>query len=1046
MNPAAFALKRPIAMVVLAIGLALGAAIALRSAPVDIFPHLGIPVIYVVQPYAGMAPSQMEGQLVTYYEYHYLYVNGVQRIESQSIQGLALIKIYFHPGTDIASALAQVTAMSFRAIAFMPPGTLPPFILRFGAGSIPVGQLVFSSDSRSGTSIQDLAIYRVRPLLATLPGVSAPPPSGGRVREIVVDVDADRMRSYRISPEEVAQAVAKGNLTVPSGNVNIGAVSPLVATNAMVSRVDELLRLPLKTGAGPTIFLGDIGSVRDAADIVYNVALVNGRHTVYMSLTKEADASTLAVVAAIKAALPRMRELVPKDVHISFEFDQSVYVRGAIVSLAVEAAMGAVLTGLMVLLFLHDLPAVVIVVSIIPLSLMGSLVGLRLAGQTLNIMTLGGLALSIGVLVDEATVSIENIHAHLQRGEKPRLATMLGSGEVALPNLVSMLCVNAVFLPAFSMTGIGRALFPPLALAVAFSMATSYVVARTLLPVLAAFAFRHRTQAPKEGRLFERLKGRYRRAVEGGLRHPWIPFTVYGVALVGAGVVAVNLGTALFPRASAGQLQLRVRAPTGTRLERTEAIVDGVEDEIKKVVGPELVAITLANIGPPPWEYPVNATFVWNSGPQEALVLASLRSGHRPSVPAIEELLRPRLARRFPGVRFSFEAGDIVSQVLDFGSPAPIAVTVAGNDLDETRRFSERLLARLKQIPALRDVQIPQPLDYPTVDVRIDRERAGQLGVTVAEVTRSIVAATSSSVLVVPNFWTDPATGLPYRVAVRVPQHQLTSETALGNLPVVHQGELRPYLSDVASLAPSRTPGEYDHLDGQRTITLTANLGGSDLGRAGEEVDRAIREVGKPPRGSTVSVRGQVSVMKRTLSSLRSGLLLAILIVLLLLALNFQSFRTALVVVSSVPAVIAGVFFALVLTGTTLNVESMMGAIMAIGIAVANAVLLVTFANVERRKGSSGHDSALEGATARLRPILMTSLAMIAGMVPMSLGLSEGGKLTAPLGRAVIGGLTASVFATLLVLPAVYALAMRKATGIPASLHPDDEAVEAGKA
>ncbi len=1038
MNPAGFALRRPVVMVVLALALILGAAVSLNRVPIDIFPHLGIPVIYVVQPYAGMAPSQMEGQLVTYYEYHFLYVDGVSRMESQSIQGLALIKLYFHPGTNIAAALAQVSAMSFRAIAFMPPGTLPPFILRYGAGSIPVGQLVFSSQTRSSTSIQDLAIYRVRPLLSTIPGISAPPPAGGRVRTIVVEVDPDRMRSYRISPQEVAQALAKGNLTLPSGNVTSGTMSPLVTTNAMVGNIDELNKLPLRVGSGPTIFLEDIGRVEDAADIVYNVALVDRRHTVYMSLTKEPSASTLAVVSAIKAALPHLRAVVPSDVHIDFEFDQSVYVRGAIVGLAIEAALGAILTGLMVLLFLRDPRSVLIVVAIIPLSLMGSLVGLRISGQTLNIMTLGGLALSIGVLVDEATVSIENIHSHIQRGAPPARAALDAIGEVMLPNFVSMLCVVVVFLPAFFMTGIGRALFPPLALAVAFAMITSFVLSITLLPLLAASLFRGRWRPRGEGRLFERLRGGYGRAIRGAVRHPWIPLGLYALVVGAALLVALSLGTELFPRDPAGQLQLRVRAPPGTRLAETERIVDGAQDELAKVAGPGVVKISLANIGPPPWEYPVNATFVWNSGPQEAIFLASLRSGKRPSVEAIEEILRPRLAERFPKVEFSFEAGDIVSKVLNFGAPAPIAVTVAGNDLRETRAFADKLLLGLRKIPSLRDVQIALPLDYPTIDVSLDRERVGQLGVTVDEVTKSIVAATSSSVLVVPNFWTDPSTGLPYRVAVRVPGHRLVSETDLANLPVVPQGAPRPFLSDVASLSASKTPGEYDHLDGQRTITISANLAGSDLGRAGGAVRRSVQEAGTPPRGSTVEVRGQVAVMSRTLASLGSGLILAVLVVLLLLSANFQTFRSALIVLSTLPAVLAGVILGLATTGSTLNVESMMGAIMSVGIAVANAVLLVVFANGRRRAGVEAHEAAAGGAEARLRAILMTTLAMTAGMIPTALGLSEGGKLTAPLGRAVIGGLLVAVVATLFILPVVYSLAMRKATSVPATLHPDD--------
>ena len=1038
LSPVAFALRRPVTVIVLVIGIVVGAVVAIEGSPIDIFPRLGIPVIYVVQPYAGMAPKQMEGQIVTYYEYHFLYVNGVEHIESQSIQGLAIIKLYFHPSADIDQALAQVTAMSFRSLAFMPPGTLPPFILRFGAGSIPVGKLVFSSETRSGTSIQDLATYRVRPLLATLPGVSAPPPAGGRVRTIVVTVDPDKLRAYRISPQEVAVALAKSNLTLPSGNIHTGNLAPIVVTNAMAADYRELLRLPLRIGEGPTIFLQDVGQIEDSADIVYNLALVDGRHTVYMPLTKESDASTLSVVSAIKAALPRMRAVVPPDVHIRFEFDQSVYVKASLRGLVIEGVLGALLTGLMVLLFLRDWRAVVIVVSTIPFSILASVIGLRLAGQTLNIMTLGGLALAVGILVDEATVAIENIHSHLEKGESADRAALDGMGEVILPRFLAMLCVIAVFLPTFSMVGIGRALFPPLSLAVAFAMIASFLISSTLLPVLAVWLFRGESRKPesKEG-AFARFQERYARVAAAAVRWRWLTLGLF--ALISAGLILLGgtLGTGLFPVATEGQMQVRVRAPAGTRLERTAEIVNDVDQEIRKAVGPGMERISLANIGPTPWEYPVNATFLWNSGPQDALLMVALNSGHRPSVAKLEEELRGTLARRFPDVGFSFEPGDIVSQVMNFGSPTPVSVSVSGNDLAETRGFAERLLRGMRKASSLRDAQIQMPLDFPTIDVEIDRERAGQLGVALDEVAKSIVAAASSSILVVPNFWTDPTSGLPYRVAVRVPEHRLNSLEALADLPVMAQGAPRPYVSDVASLRPGTTPGEYDHLNSQRTVTVTANVAGEDLGLAGREVERVVREAGPPPRGSAVEIRGQTAQLKATLKSLGSGLGLAVIVVILLLAGNYQSWREPLMVLLILPAVLAGVVVALFATGSTINVESMMGAVMAVGVAVANAVLLVTFANERRAAGDDAATAAVSGAKARIRPILMTGLAMSIGMVPMSLGLTEGGKQTAPLGRAVVGGLLLSMVAILIVLPVAYAWLSPKEFRSP-SVHPDD--------
>jgi multidrug efflux pump subunit AcrB len=1033
------ALRRPVSVLVAVLAIVISAGLAVRRAPVDIFPSLGVPVIYVVQPFGGMSPLQMEGQLVTYYEYHFLYIAGIEHIESQSIQGMAMLKLYFHPGTDIAQAMAQVTAMTFRATAFMPPGTLPAFIVRYDAGSIPAGQLVFSSDRRSDAEIQDLALYRVRPLLATIPGVSAPPPSGGKVRTIVVYVDPDRMRSYGIAPDDIATTLARENLTLPAGNVRIGDFTTISSTNAMVEKPTDLESIPLRTGAGPTVYLRDVARVEDGADIVYNVALVNGRRTVYMPVTKRPDASTLDVVSGLKAMLPQMRSLVPGDVHIDLAFDQSIYVKGAISGLVTEGLLGAVLTGLMVLLFLRDWRSALIVVMTIPFSLLAAIVGLRLVGQTVNVMTLGGLALAVGILVDEATVAIENIHRHLEITPKANRAVVDAMREVILPRFLAMVCVIAVFIPSFFMVGVGRALFPPLALAVAFSMIASYLLSSMLVPVLAVWLFRNsHAEVERKPGFFARLQERYARFAAQVVRLRWLVILVYVAVCIPVLLLVGHVGTELFPRVDTGQFQLRVRAPAGTRLEKTEEIVRDVDHAIREEVGGKFVQMTLGNIGNPPWSYPVNGIYTWNSGPQEAVLLVALKPGKRPSVEVLQERLRKKLAARWPSVRFSFEAGDIVSQVLNFGAPTPINVTVSGNNLAETRAFTEKIANELSHIPTLRDVQISQALDYPTLEVQIDRERAGQLGVTVERVARSIVAATSSSALTTPNFWTNPATGVPYRVAVRVPENQISSAADLRNLPVMPDGAPRPLVSDVATVTPGKTAGEIDHWNSQRTLSVIANVAGHDLAAAARQVEAAIQRIGAPPRGSTVAVHGQVEQMIMTLSSLREGLLLAIVVILLLLAANFQSIRAALVVTSTIPAVLVGVLLALFATGTSLNVQSMMGAIMSIGVAVANAVLLMTFARERRRAGDDPPSAIVTAARGRLRPILMTAAAMIAGMTPMALGLGEGGAQSAPLGRAVIGGLIASTIATLVVLPSMFVVGERKGTWRSASLDPDD--------
>jgi multidrug efflux pump subunit AcrB len=1033
------ALRRPVTVIVAMLAIAFGAYLALKKAPADIFPKLGVPVVYVVQPYGGMSPVQMETQLINYYEYHFLYLNGIEHIESESIQGIGIVKLYFHPGTDIAQSLSQVSAMSFRALAFMPAGTLPPFIVRFDAGSVPVGQLVFASESRSESEIQDQALFQVRPILGTIQGVSAPPPSGGKVRMVVVYVDPEKLRSYRVSPDDVANAIAHANLTLPNGSLRTGDLTRIATTNAMVGKPAELETVPIKTGVGPAVYVRDVARVVDDADVVSNVALVNGRRTVYLPITKTADASTLDVVNALKAALPKMRAAIPRDIEIRFEFDQSPYVTNSIRGLLFEGLLGAGLTALVVLLFLRSVRSALIVVVTIPMSILAALVALRLTGQTVNIMTLSGLALAVGILVDESTVAIENIHTHLAKGKPPGRAVVDAMHEVMQPRFLAMLCVLAVFIPSFFMVGISASLFPPLALAVGFAMVASYLLSSTLVPVLSARILRgahvHRSD---EHSFLGRALSRYGRFVELAIKARWLVLFAY-VGLCAASLLLLGrIGTQLFPDVDTGQFQLRIRAKPGTRLENTEQLVLGVDKAIRDQVGPEHVQITLANIGNPAWTYPVNALYVFNAGPQEAVLLASLTKGGRPKMHDLQESLRDKLNQQFPEVSFSFEAGDIVSQVLNFGAATAVELNISGKKLSDVRGQAQKVLDALKKLPSLRDVQIPQALDYPTIDVNIDRQLAGQLGVTVDRVARSVVSATFSSALTTPIFWTDSTTGVAYRVAVRVPENQLQDGQKLLTLPVMADGSPRPLLGDVATISNGSTPGQVSHYNSQRTVRVIANIAGSDLGAATRDVENALKNVGAAPRGVSTTVRGQVEQMRTTLDGLKTGLGLSVVVVLLLLAANFQSFREPIVALSTAPAVLAGVSSALFLTGTTLNVQSLMGTIMSIGVSVANAVLLVTFARDAWISGKTQSAAAVVAATSRLRPILMTSVAMIAGMVPMALGVGEGGEQSAPLARAVIGGLFFSTFATLAVLPAIYVLVGRRGPAKSASLAPDD--------
>ena len=1040
MNVVAFGLRRPVSLIVAVVALILAGLLAIQRMPRDIFPDLGVPTIYVAQTYGGMDPAQMEGFIVNYYEYHFLYITGIEHVESKSIQGIGLIKLQFHPGTNMAQAVAETVSYVDRARAFMPSGTLPPFVLRFDAGSVPVGNLVFSSKTRSVAELQDAALFRVRPLFATLSGVSAPPPFGSSQRTIIVRADPEKLRAYNMSPDELVRALGAGNIISPSGNVPLGDLWPMVPVNSVVSNIKELNNIPIRSRGTQTIFLRDVGSVEDAADIQTGYALVDGRRTVYIPVTKRADASTLAVVGLVKQNLPRFQSVLPDDITVSYQFDQSPYVTRAIGGLLFEGGLGAVLTGLMVLLFLRHWRSALIVVLNIPLAILAAASALWVSGQTVNIMTLGGLALAVGILVDESTVTIENIHTHLARGRGVARAARDATVETTVPRLLAVLCILAVFIPAFFMSGAARNLFVPLALAVGFSMVGSYILSSTLVPVLSVWLLRseQRHDEPRES-LFERFRRTYARFVSPAIRHRRVVvFSYLTVCALIIVVVGGALGTEIFPTVDAGQFQLRLRAQPGTRIDRTEQITLQVLEAIKREVGPDNVEISLGFVGTPPPNYPINAIYLWSSGSEEATLQIQLKRKAGIRVEDLKQTLRKKLPQEFRDVRFSFEPSDIVSRVMSFGAPTPIEVAVNGTNMADIRRYAENLYKALAQEPMLRDLAFEQELDYPTVKVGLDRELAGVLGVTAEEVGRSVVAATSSSRYTAANYWADPKSGVGYQVQVEIPGKQMNSLEEVRNLPIAHREGQQIDLRNLATVGRGTTLGEYDRYNMQRMLTLSANIAGEDLGRAASRVRQAIENAGKPPERVSVTVRGQVQPMEEMFGGLQLGLLAAVVTILLLLTANFQSFRLSLAVTLTIPAVVAGVVVMLWLTHTTLNIQSFMGAIMAVGVAVANSILLVTFAERSRLEGRDPFEAALEGASSRLRPILMTSAAMIAGMLPMALALGDGGEQTAPLGRAVIGGLTGATLATLLVLPGIFAMLAWRRGRASASLDPED--------
>lgn len=1036
-NPIAWALKRPVTVITLALGLVLMGYVACGRMRVDIFPNLNLPVIYVCQPYGGMDPSQMEGLLTNYYEYHFLYINGIHHVESRNVQGLALMKLFFHPGTDMAQAMAETLGYVTRARAFMPPGTVSPFVTRFDAGSIPVGYLVLSSETRTINEIQDLALVKVRPMFAGLPGVSAPPPFGGTQRTIVVRIDPDRLRSYRMAPDEIIQALNTGNAISPYGTVRFGDTMPIVPVNAMARDVDEFKQIPVRPGQLPTVHLGDVATVTDAADMPVGSAVINGRKAVYLLVTKRADASTLDVVRNVRSALPEMQAALPPDIKVSMEFDQSPTVTNAVKAVVTEAALGAGLIGLTVLLFLRDWRGMLIVIINIPLALAGAVTMLWLTNQTFNLMTLGGLALAIGILVDESTVEIENIHAQLAHTGNVAVAVRRGNRETAVPRFLALLCMLAVFAPSFLMTGAVRSLFVPLSLAVGFAMIASYLLSSTLVPVLAAWLLKpHATAGHSGGVDHKPLK--ISRFSRGGS----LVFIAAYVAVCGLAIwqIAPRAGFEIFPKVDAGRFQVRVKAPAGTRYEKTEKIVLDVLETVKRVAGPESVEVSVGYVGSIASSYPIQAIFQWTGGPDEAFLRVALDTSKRVlSVDEIKRRLREELGRSHPDVLFSMEPGDIVSEVMSFGSPTPVDVVVSGSAYPDVRAHAAKIRAEMAKIKDLRDLRYGQTLDYPALRVNIDRRLAGLSGLTAADVARSLVTATSSSRFIVPSYWPDPKTGIGYQVQVEIPYTAIHKAEDLENLPVnAGEGASPLVLRDVATVRPDQVPGEFDRYNTKRVVNLTANVEGNDLATVTRDVKAAVARAGALPTGVKVDLRGQLATLDEVNQAGRNALAATFVVILLMLTAYYQSVGLAVVSLASIPAVGLGITLLLYLTGTSWNLQSYMGAIMALGVSVANAILLVSFAESARREGAAADEAPQMALKRRVRPILMTALAMLAGMLPMALGLSEGGRQQAPLGRAVIGGLLGSLVAVFLVTPRAFALLRRNAGRKNASMDPTD--------
>jgi len=1066
------ALQKPITILVIVAGLFFFGINAVRTIKIDIFPDLNLPVIYVSHPYGGFTPDQMEVYFGKQYVNLLLFVSGVKSIETKNIQGLTLIKITFYEGTNMAQAAAEVTAFTNRAQAIFPQGSQPPFILRFDASTLPVGQLVLSSPTRTNTELLDYALVYVRSSFTSIPGLVAPAPFGGNVRTVVIKVDPALLRAHNLTPDQIVQALRDNNQNAPAGNVRVGDYNYLTPANTTIKKIPDFGEIPLIKNGVQTVFMRDVAKVEDGADITSGYVLINGKRSVYLPITKSADASTWEVVQNLKKAIPRFQALLPPDVKLSFVFDQSVYVINAVKSLAEEGAIGAILTGLMVLLFLGDRRGALIVILTIPTCVISAIFFLSLFHQTINIMTLSGLSLAIGILVDESTVTIENIHQHFDMGKPKALAIWDACKEIAFPKLLILFCILAVFAPAITMKGIPGALFLPLSMAIAFSMITSYMLAQTFVPIMANWLMKneHEDKSYADGRATDDESNAWElkeQAVKMTLEHhgdgkvtrfekfrewymgmmdkflmPNRKFVVifYVVTSLGfAAVLFTIIGRDVLPKVNSGAFQMRLRGPDGTRLERTELTTIQTLHILEKLVGgKQNINITSSMVGIHPSSFSTNPIYLFMAGPQEAVMQVSLNENYKVNLDDLKERIRDTMKKALPNVKLTFEPIELTDKILSQGSPTPIEVALTGKNKKQNQAYAYKVISQLKTVPYLRDVQIAQSFRYPSISINIDRVRAAELGVSINDISRTLTASTSSSRFTEKNNWVDEKAGLSYLVQVVVPEYKMSSLNDIREIPVV-ANQPRPVLGDVAEVKIDTTNGENDNIGSVPTLSVTANINKKDLGTATTDVNKALQALGKPPRGLTVELRGLSQTLTETLDSLQSGLLVAILVIFLMLAANFQSFKVSLVVLCTVPAVLGGALFLVKITGATLNLQSYMGMIMSVGVSISNAVLLVTNAEELRKHNGDALKSAREAVALRIRPILMTSLAMVVGMLPMASGLGEGGDQTSPLGRAVIGGLLASTFAALIVLPLVFAWVQGKTSTESVSLDPEDK-------
>jgi len=1056
------ALRRPYTVAVMSLLIIMMGFLSIKSMLIDIFPVIDIPVVIVVWNYPGLSANEIEKRVTFLSERAYsTTVNGISKIESQSIPGLSILKIYFEPGSDIGAAIAQISAVSGTALRAMPPGITPPTILQYNASNVPVTQLTLSSKTMSEDKIFDYGLNFIRLRLFNIPGLATPAPFGGKTKQVMIDIDPNALTGKGVSAGDVLSALQASNLIIPAGTARMGQTEYNVDLNSSPQSVKQFEDIPIKVVNGQVVLMGDVAKVSDSYAEQTNIVRVNQSRAAYLTILKKSSASTLVVVEATKKMIPKIKETAPEGLNLKIDFDQSVFVTNAINNVMHEAITASILVSFMILFFLGSWRSVIIVCTSIPLSILISIIGLKLTGNTLNIMTLGGLSLAVGMLVDDATVEIENIHRNRHLGKPLTVAILDGAHEIATPALVATLAICIVFFPVVLLTGPAQYLFTPMALSVVIAMMASYLLSRTLVPVLARMlmASEHLEEHPEEAkgfngwrdRAFERFTNGYASILNVLLTYRKTALCFAALAFAITMFLIPVIGTDFFPSTDSGMMKLHFRAPSGTRIEETEKLVDQAETRIKKIIPAKEVETINDMIGLPT---SYNLAFVQtdNASGMDAEILISLKEGHKPTVEYMKKI-RKDLNDHFPGCTIYFQSADIVSQVLNFGLSAPIDIQIENKDYYQSYTYARKLRDDIKSIPGVEDVAIKQVLDYPALNVNVDRVRAARLGMTQRDVANNLLITLSSSSTVSPSWFLSPINSVNYPVAIQVPYQKVSSMQELLSTPVTfgsaafvtnptasptdHPAAQTQTLGNLATVTTGTEFNQFTHYTVQRTMNLSANVEGHDLGSAASAIQKKIDALGKLPPGMKITLRGQSEVMNSSFTTLGAGLILAIALVYMLMVILFQSWLDPFIIMLALPGAFMGILWMLVLSGTTINVVSLMGSIVAVGIAVSNSILMVSFANdIRVAKGLTSIEGALEAGKTRLRPVLMTAIAMVLGMIPMAIGAGEGGEQNAPLGRAVIGGLMVATVFTLFIVPVVYSI-LRK--GLPTSLDMDQK-------